>query len=122
MGFILEIVSNRMNDQFIKELFSLLKERSKTIDNTSYTSQLVKNPDLLAKKLGEESSELIIDFIKQNKNGIIKESADVLYHILVIWLSTGVEPQDVWDELSNRQSQSGIEEKKMRGKKNEEKI
>ena len=46
----------------------------------------------------------------------------MLYHILVIWLSTGVEPQDVWDELSNRQSQSGIEEKKMRGKKNEEKI
>ena len=119
MGFILEIVSNRMNDQFIKELFSLLKERSKTIDNTSYTSQLVKNPDLLAKKLGEESSELIVDFIKQNKNGIIKESADLLYHILVIWLSAGVKPQDVWDELSNRQLQSGIEEKNNRGKKYE---
>ena len=49
MGFILEIVDNRMNDQFIKELFSLLKERAKIIDNTSYTSQLVNNPDLLAK-------------------------------------------------------------------------
>ena len=106
-----------MNDQFIKELFSLLKERSKTIDNKSYTSQLVKNPDLLAKKLGEESSELIIDFIKQNKKGIISESADLLYHLLVIWLSSGVNPQDVWDELSNRQFQSGIEEKKNRGKK-----
>ena len=117
MGFTLEIVSNRMNDQFIKELFSLLKERAKTIDNTSYTSQLINNPDLLAKKLGEESAELIIDFIKQNKNGIIKESADLLYHILVIWLSAGVKPQDVWDELSNRQLQSGIEEKNNRGKK-----
>ena len=119
MGFILEIVNSRMNDQFIKELFSLLKERAKTIDNTSYTSQLINNPDLLAKKLGEESSELIIDFIKQNKKGIVNESADLLYHILVIWLSAGVEPQDVWDELSNRQAQSGIEEKKNRGKKNE---
>ena len=119
MGFILEIVNSRMNDQFIKELFSLLKERAKTIDNTSYTSQLINNPDLLAKKLGEESSELIIDFIKQNKDGIINESADLLYHILVIWLSAGVEPQDVWDELSNRQAQSGIEEKKNRGKKYE---
>ena len=119
MGFTLEIVSNRMNDQFIKELFSLLKERSKAIDNTSYTSQLIKNPDLLAKKLGEESTELIIDFIKQNKNGIIKESADLLYHILVIWLSAGVKPQDIWDELCNRQSQSGIEEKKNRGKNHE---
>ena len=120
MEFILEIVNSRMNDQFIKELFSLLKERAKTIDNTSYTSQLINNPDLLAKKLGEESAELIIDFIKQNKDGIINESADLLYHILVIWLSAGVEPQDVWDELSNRQAQSGIEEKKNRGKNNEE--
>ena len=120
MEFILEIVNSRMNDQFIKELFSLLKERAKTIDNTSYTSQLINNPDLLAKKLGEESAELIIDFIKQNKDGIINESADLLYHILVIWLSAGVEPQDVWDELSNRQAQSGIEEKKNRGKNHEQ--
>jgi phosphoribosyl-ATP pyrophosphohydrolase len=117
MGFILEIVDSRMNDQFIKELFSLLKERALTTDSTSYTSQLINNPELLAKKLGEESSELIIDFIKKNKNGIINESADLLYHILVIWLSAGVDPQDVWNELSKRQSQSGIQEKKNRGKK-----
>ena len=51
MGSISEIVNNRMNDQFIKKLFSLLKERAKTIDNTSYTSQLINNPDLLAKKI-----------------------------------------------------------------------
>ena len=119
MAFILEIVSNRMNDQFVKELFSLLKERAKTNNNTSYTSQLINNSDLLAKKLGEETSELIIDFIKQNKKGIINESADLLYHMLVVWLSADIDPQDVWDELSNRQSQSGIEEKKNRGKNNE---
>ena len=117
MEFILEIVRNTMNDEFIKELFILLKQRAKIKDGTSYTSQLINNPDLLAKKLGEESFELIIDFIKQNKKGIISESADLLYHLLVIWLSSGVNPQDVWDELSNRQFQSGIEEKKNRGKK-----
>ena len=116
MGLILEIVSDKMNDQFVKELFSLLKERAKIDNNTSYTSQLINNPDLLAKKLGEESSELIIDFIKQNKKGIVNESADLLYHMLVVWLSSDVDPQEVWDELSNRKSQSGIEEKKNRGK------
>ena len=120
MEFILEIVSNRMNDQFIKQLFNLLKERAKTNDETSYTSQLTKNPEILAKKLGEETSELIIDFIKQNKKGIINESADLLYHILVVWISAGVDPQEIWDELYNRQSQSGLEEKKNR-KKNYEK-
>ena len=64
MVFKLEIVKNKMDDQFVTELFKLLKERAKINNNSSYTSQLIKNPDLLAKKIGEESSELIIDFIK----------------------------------------------------------
>ena len=119
MEFTLEIAKNRMNDQFLEELFNLLKQRGQTNTNTSYTSRLINNPDLLAKKLGEESSELIIDFIKKNKKGIINESADLLYHLFVIWLSAGVDPQDIWNELSNRQLQSGIEEKKNRGKKYE---
>ena len=117
MVFKLEVVKNKMDDQFVTELFELLKDRAKINNNSSYTSQLIKNPDLLAKKIGEESSELIIDFIKNNKTGIINESADLLYHILVIWISAGIDPQEVWDELSNRKFQSGLEEKKNRTKK-----
>ena len=90
MVFKLEIVKNKMDDQFVTELFKLLKERAKINNNSSYTSQLIKNPDLLAKKIGEESSELIIDFIKNNKTGIINESADLLYHLLVVWISIGI--------------------------------
>ena len=116
MVFKLEVVKNKMDDQFITELFKLLKEKEKINNNFSYTSQLIKNPDLLAKKIGEESSELIIDFIKNNKTGIINESADLLYHLLIVWISMGIDPQEIWDELSKRQSQSGIEEKKNRGK------
>ena len=56
------------------------------------------------------------DFIKNNKVGIINESADLLYHIFVVWISMGINPQEIWDELSKRQSQSGVEEKKNRGK------
>ena len=55
MVFKLEIVKNKMDDQFVTELFKLLKERAKINNNSSYTSQLIKNPDLLAKKIGEES-------------------------------------------------------------------
>ena len=116
MVFKLEAVKNKMDDQFVTELFKLLKDRAKINNNSSYTSQLIKNPDLLAKKIGEESTELIIDFIKKNKLGIINESADLLYHIFVVWISMGINPQEIWDELSKRQSQSGIEEKKNRGK------
>ena len=106
-----------MNEQIIKELFTILTQRKKTSEKQSYTSHLIKNPELLAKKIGEESSELIIDFLKKNNQGVIKESADLIYHILVIWVFLGINPQDVWNELSSRKLKSGFEEKKNRGKK-----
>ena len=68
----------------------------------------------LGKKIGEEATELIIDFIKKNKDGLIKESADLIYHLLVIWVSAGIDPREVWEELSNRQLKSGFEEKNSR--------
>ena len=106
-----------MNELIIKELFSLLKQRKNTSEKKSYTSLLIKNPELLAKKIGEESSELIIDFIKKNKQGAIKESVDLIYHILVVWISLGINPDEIWNELSSRKSKSGIEEKKNSGVK-----
>ena len=106
-----------MNEQIIKELYSILKQRKKSSEEQSYTSHLIKNPELLAKKIGEESSELIIDFIKKKKQGAIKESADLIYHVLVVWASLGINPSEVWKELSSRKMQSGIEEKKNRGVK-----
>ena len=106
-----------MNDQFIKEIFDILKKRKNTSNNKSYTAYLIENPELLGKKIGEESSELIIDFIKKNKDGVVNESADLIYHLLVLWVSIGIDPRDVWEELSNRKSKSGFEEKNSRSKK-----
>tara|TARA_B100000524_G_scaffold121666_1_gene59820 strand:- start:557 stop:877 length:321 start_codon:yes stop_codon:yes gene_type:complete len=106
-----------MNEQIIKEVFNVLTQRKKSSEKQSYTSHLIKNPELLAKKIGEESSELIIDFIKKNKKGAIKESADLIYHVLVIWVSLGINPEEIWKELSSRKLISGIEEKKNRGVK-----
>ena len=111
-----------MNDQFIKQMFNDLKKRKNINENKSYTSHLLKNPEFLGKKIGEESSELIIDFIKKNKKGAISESADLIYHLLVLWVSIGVDPHDVWEELSNRKLRSGFEEKKSRSLKNEQKL
>ena len=106
-----------MNEQIIKELYSVLKQRKKSSEELSYTSHLIKNPELLAKKIGEESSELIIDFIQKNKQGAIKESADLIYHVLVVWVTLGIDPGEIWNELSSRNIKSGIEEKKNRGVK-----
>ncbi len=52
----------------------------------------------------------------KNKIGVINESADLLYHLLVSWVSIGVDPKEIWDELSKRTLKSGIEEKKDRKK------
>ena len=108
---------NGIGNSDTTEVFNVLTQRKKSSEKQSYTSHLIKNPELLAKKIGEESSELIIDFIKKNKEGAIKESADLIYHVLVIWVSLGINPEEIWKELSSRKLISGIEEKKNRGVK-----
>ena len=110
-------MKSKINEQIINELFSTLTERKNRSVQKSYTSYLLSNPELLAKKICEEASELIIDFIKTNKDGVIKESSDIIYHLLVIWISIGIEPEEIWNELSSRKSLSGLQEKFNRGKK-----
>ena len=105
-----------MADHITKTLFKILKERKNFDIEKSYTAQLLSNPNLLAKKIGEESTELIIDLVNNNKTGVINESADLLYHLIVSWVSSGVHPEEIWDELSKRTLKSGIEEKKSRKK------
>ena len=105
-----------MADHIIKTLFKTLNERKMFDKEKSYTAQLLNNPNLLAKKIGEESTELIIDLVKNNKTGIINESADLLYHLLVSWVSLGIDPEEIWDELSKRTLKSGVEEKQSRKK------
>ena len=105
-----------MADHIIKTLFKTLNQRKNFDTDISYTAQLLNNPDFLAKKIGEESTELIIDLVNNNKTGTINESADLLYHLLVSWVSLGIDPEEIWDELSKRTLKSGIEEKQSRKK------
>ena len=103
-----------MTDHITKTLFNTLYERKNFNKDKSYTAQLLDNPNFLAKKIGEESTELIIDLINKNKKGVINESADLLYHLLVSWVSLDIHPEEIWNELSKRTLKSGLEEKKSR--------
>jgi len=103
-----------MNNTFLEELFDNLNSKVNDSSSVSYTAYLINEPELLAKKIGEETTELIIDFIKKNKKGIVHESADLIYHLLVLWISADVKPQDIWNELSNRKNKSGFDEKRSR--------
>ena len=103
-----------MTDYNLEKLFDDLLKKKKFDKENSYTSYLLINKNLLAKKIGEESIEVILEYLDNNKNKIIKESSDLLYHLCVIWISSDIKPSDVWHELHRRKGISGLEEKKRR--------
>ena len=103
-----------MTDYNLEKLFDDLLKKKNFDKEDSYTSSLLTNKNLLAKKLGEESIEVILEYLNQNKDKIIKESADLLYHLCVMWISVDIKPSDVWNELRRRKGISGLEEKKRR--------
>ena len=103
-----------MDNHNLETLFhDLLKKKSSDKD-ISYTSTLLNDKKLLARKISEESLEVILEYLDNNKDNIIKESADLLYHLCVVWISANVEPDDVWKELYKRKGLSGLDEKRSR--------
>ncbi len=81
----------------------------------SYTAKLLaKGTRTIAKKFGEESAEVIIDAVARKPAGLVRESADVLYHLLVMWADARIKPGKVWAELARREGISGIAEKRAR--------
>ena len=77
-----------------------------------------QRPEKCAEKFGEEAVEAIIEAAKGNKTGLIKESADVIFHLFVLLRSQDITLSEVLDELTSRQFQSGLAEKAARSVKN----
>jgi phosphoribosyl-ATP pyrophosphohydrolase len=65
----------------------------------------------IAKKLAEEAVEVVIDAMNGEKDAVVRESADLIYHLVVLWVAAGVSPQDVWKEMARRERLFGIAEK-----------
>jgi len=65
----------------------------------------------MAKKLAEEAIEVVIDAMNGEREPVIRESADLLYNLVVLWVSADVNPQEVWDEMSRRERLFGLAEK-----------
>lgn len=103
-----------MTNYNLEKLFNDLLKKKNYDKEISYTSSLLEDKNLLAKKVGEESIEVILEYLADNKKNVIKESADLLYHLSVMWISVNVKPVDVWNELQKRKGTSGIDEKNNR--------
>ncbi|QOZ31237.1 phosphoribosyl-ATP diphosphatase [Bradyrhizobium sp. CCBAU 53421] len=79
---------------------------------TSRTARLFqRGPAKMAKKLAEEAVEVVIDAISGKPDAVVRESADLLYNLTVLWASAGVKPEDVWREMERRERLFGIAEK-----------
>lgn len=87
----------------IDEVFEVIRERQRTLPENSYTAYLFRSGvDKIGKKIGEESAEVIIAAKNGLPDPIALETADLIYHALVMLAATGVEPAQVWAELAKR--------------------
>jgi phosphoribosyl-ATP pyrophosphohydrolase len=78
----------------------------------SRTSRLLRaGRAKMAKKMAEEAIEVVIDAMHGQSEAVIKESADLIYNLVVLWVAAGIEPEDVWNEMRRRERMFGIAEK-----------
>ena len=100
----------------LDRLFATIAARKGADPASSYTAKLLaEGVEKCAKKFGEEATETVIAAISRDKTELAKESADVLYHLLVLWAAGGITPDEVYAVLRAREGRSGLEEKASRG-------
>ncbi|NVN99713.1 MAG: phosphoribosyl-ATP diphosphatase [Geobacteraceae bacterium] len=105
-----------MNDDTLQLLFKTLLERRDNPSENSYTATLLaKGVDKILKKVGEEATELVIASKGGERSEIVYETADLLYHTLVLLVHHDIPLDEVYGELRRRFGISGIEEKSARG-------
>tara|TARA_B100001057_G_scaffold70539_1_gene64684 strand:+ start:1489 stop:1761 length:273 start_codon:yes stop_codon:yes gene_type:complete len=87
----------------IEQLYTVIEKRIKNKNKSSYTNKLLKlGPKTIAQKMGEETTELIIDYLNGSKKRTIEEAADVIYHLLVLLKSKKITLKEINNELSKR--------------------
>jgi phosphoribosyl-ATP pyrophosphohydrolase len=100
----------------LERLFAIIEDRRGADPAQSYTARLLgQGRAKIARKTGEEAIEVIIAALAGEREQLTKESADLLYHLLVLWADAGLAPDDVWRELARREGVSGLAEKASRG-------
>lgn len=104
-------------DDVLERLYAVIAARKSADPDTSYTAKLLaQGVERCAKKFGEESIETALAAVSGDKQAAIAESADALYHLLVLWAALGITPDEVAKALSAREGRSGLEEKAARKK------
>ncbi len=99
----------------LDRLFDVIEGRRSADPALSHSARLLsRGTAKAAQKFGEEAVECLIEAVAGNRSALVGESADVLYHLLVMWVSAGITPDAVWAELARREGVSGLAEKAAR--------
>ncbi|USG61158.1 phosphoribosyl-ATP diphosphatase [Sneathiella marina] len=102
----------------LDRLHATVLSRKGADPNSSYTAKLYsKGSKKIAQKVGEEAVELAIGAVLKDREEIISESADLLYHLCVLWADAGVDPAEIYARLADREGLSGLAEKAARSTK-----
>ena len=107
--------SNPESRHVLDALFATIESRRDADPDSSWTARLLADGvPAIAKKTGEEAVETILAAMAEDPDALAAESADLLYHLMVLWAACGVSPERVWQELERREGTSGIAEKAAR--------
>ncbi|MGB1361345.1 MAG: phosphoribosyl-ATP diphosphatase [Alphaproteobacteria bacterium] len=102
-------------NKVLDELFETIKSRKGGNVDESWTAKLLDmGTDSICEKVIEEAEETVAEAMAKDNDKLTYESADLLYHLMVLWADRGINPEDVLKELQRRQGVSGIEEKQSR--------
>ncbi len=109
------MVDLELDGRVLDHLFEVIESRRDDDPETSHTAKLFSKGVLkVAQKLGEEATETVIEGVAGTREQLADESADLLYHLLVLWAARGLTPNDIWRQLEGRKGISGIAEKASR--------
>jgi phosphoribosyl-ATP pyrophosphohydrolase len=111
------MAERNVDGRVLDGLYESIESRRQGDPETSHSARLLQaGPETIAQKVGEEAVETVIEGVAGSPETLIAESADLLYHLLVLWAARGVTPAQVWAALGRRQGVSGIAEKASREK------
>jgi phosphoribosyl-ATP pyrophosphohydrolase len=98
------------SSQVLEQLYDALDRLAPTAHPRTF-KLLQSGRSKLARKLIEEACEVTVEAVKHHADGVVRESADLLYHLIVLWFRAGIEPIAVWQEMRSRADTLGIAEK-----------
>ena len=106
---------SELTADIIARLYATILSRQDGDAAKSYVASLLqKGKPTIARKVGEEAIETVVAALGDDRESLIAESADLLFHLMVLWVDAGIRPAEVFQELARREGFSGHEEKSRR--------